>query len=66
MPKFIKVERSDMGGGYIEEPSQIGSAIESEYDFGGIDNMEPGETITLTVVQMSQEEFDKLPEFEGW
>lgn len=31
-----------------------------------LEGAEPGDTIHLEVVEMSQAELDALPEFEGW
>jgi hypothetical protein len=65
MPKFIKVTRSDTGGSYIQTPDEVLGDLEGEL----LDNLEyeePGVSVAFTVVEMSQEEYDKLPEFMGW
>lgn len=64
MPKFIKIERSDMAGGYTETVKNIAGAVEGEFD--DINCLDNGTQITLTVVEMSQEEYESLPEFDGW
>jgi hypothetical protein len=61
---FVKIERSDMAGSYIQEAKDIPSMMDGELD--GIEFLDVGTTITLTIVEMSQEEYDDLPEFEGW
>jgi len=69
MPKFIQVTRSDVGGRYVQRPANgrvawASSILEGELD--DINFLDPGTTITFTVVEMSEEEYAKLPEFEGW
>jgi len=64
MPKFIKVTRSDVDGSYVQPLKDIPGIIEGEFD--DLDYMEDGDSITLTVIEMSQEKYDKLPEFTGW
>jgi hypothetical protein len=59
MTKYIKVERSDAPGSYIEEFKNILNILDGEFD-------NPGVQIILTVVEMSQEEYESLPEFSGW
>lgn len=31
-----------------------------------IENWSPGESIRIEVAEMTQQEFDELPEFQGW
>ncbi len=64
MPKFVKIERSDTAGNYIDEIKSLPQVLDGE--LSDIDYIEPGTQIILTVVEMSQEEFENLPEFEGW
>ena len=64
MPKFMKIERSDTAGSYIDEIKSLPQVLDGELD--DIDYIEPGTQIILTIVEMSQEEFESLPEFEGW
>jgi len=64
MPKFIKIERSDTAGNYIEDKKDLAGMIEGELD--DLEYLEAGMQIILTVVEMSQEEYDALPEFVGW
>ena len=64
MSKFVKIERSDTAGSYIDEIKSLPQVLDGELD--DIDYIEPGTQIILTIVEMSQEEFESLPEFEGW
>lgn len=64
MPKYIKITRSDLPGGYIMPTEEVSGIVEAELD--GIEWVDPGTSVTLTVVEMSEQEFDDLPEFEGW
>ena len=64
MPKYIKVERSDTAGSYIEELKDIPGVLDGEFD--DIEYIQPGVQVILTVVEMSQEEYEALPEFMGW
>jgi len=64
MPKYIKVERSDMDGAYIEELKDIPGVLESEFD--DIEYIQTGVQVILTVVEMSQDEYESLTEFMGW
>ena len=64
MPKFIKIERSDTSGNYIEQKKDLARMIEGELD--DIEYLEAGTQIILTVVEMSQDEYETLPEFDGW
>ena len=65
MPKYIKVTRSDAEGSYAQSPTEIHGMIEGEF-LDVLEYLNPGDSITLTIVEMSQDAFDKLPEFMGW
>jgi hypothetical protein len=60
MAKFIKITRPGMGG-YIQPIESIADAVDGEFD-----GAYPGDAITLTLVEMSREEYDAMPEFKGW
>ena len=60
--KYIKVERSDTYGSYINPLCEID--IEAELE--DIDWLKPGTGVTLTVVGMTEDEYKNLPEFTGW
>ncbi|MFA5808729.1 MAG: hypothetical protein WC935_00145 [Thermoleophilia bacterium] len=62
--KYIKVSRSDMPGSYTDTLKGAANCVEGEFD--GIEGVPVGTSITLTVVEMSEEEYAKLPEFDGW
>lgn len=64
MPKFIKVTRSDNQGGYIQSLKEAMNIIDGEFD--DIEDMPVGTTVHLTVVEMTQEEYDNLGDFQGW
>jgi hypothetical protein len=65
MPRFVKVTRNDTDGSYIEPPDKVLACVDGEL-VQGIEYWEVGDAITLTVIEMTQEEYDKLPEFTGW
>lgn len=62
--KYIQITRSDVTGNYIEKRENIIAAVEGELD--NIDYMDMGTQIILTIVDMEQQDFEKLPEFLGW
>ncbi len=64
MAKYIKVTRSDTSGSYIDTLQNIPDFINSEFD--DFNYLDPGVSITLTIVEMPKDEFDNLPEFDGW
>lgn len=61
MPMFIRVSLNG-GGSYVQPIDSIADAIEGETD-----GLSLGDKITLTleVIEMSQEQYDRLPEFAG-
>ena len=60
--KFIRVTRPDLGGGgYTQKIDGASDLIDAEFD-----GAEIGEKIVLELVEMTQEEYDALPEFTGW
>jgi hypothetical protein len=64
MSKFIKVTRSDLPGSYTQRWAEIASAIAAELE--DANEYEPGTVISLEVIEMDEEEYEKLPEFQGW
>jgi hypothetical protein len=62
--KYIKISRSDAEGGYILPPQEVSGIIVQELN--DIDYLAPGTHIGLQVIEMSEEEFKNLPEFDGW
>jgi hypothetical protein len=60
--KYIEVSRNDIGGTYTAPLKQIDVLA----DFDDIEFMNVGTAITYTIVEMSEEEFENLPEFQGY
>ena len=60
--KYIKVMNSASENWSIEKPSNINNVID-----GWIDgDTECKNIYTLSLVEMTEEEYNKLPEFTGW
>lgn len=59
--RCVKVELAEdyKGGSYIQEIDKFDLLAE-------LDGAEVGTVLRLTVVEMTQEELDSLPEFMGW
>lgn len=65
--KYIKVTRSDCAGGfYICSLENAASFAAGELDPSGLDWLDAGESITFTIVEMSELEFQNLGDFPGW
>ncbi|MBP1626922.1 MAG: hypothetical protein H6Q00_1397 [Holophagaceae bacterium] len=64
MPKFLKFTHPKMSGYLITEPGETREGVAENY-IG--DYVEPGDLDLFTVedVEMTAEEFEALPEFEG-
>ena len=62
--KLIKVTRSDTSGSYIDTLQNIPNFIDSEFD--DFNDLGVGMSVTLTIVDMPEDEFNNLPEFDGW
>lgn len=65
MKKYIKVERSDTAGCYVNELKDIPAIVEGEL-FEDVEFLPTGAQLILTIVEMEESEFENLPEFEGW
>lgn len=63
--RYIKITYNDAEHGYIETKENIMSALESELD-GLLNYGEIGDSINLTIIEMEESEYKKLPEFTGW
>jgi|WetSurMetagenome_2_1015567.scaffolds.fasta_scaffold00049_28 hypothetical protein len=61
--KLIKITRNDAEGSYIERFEKLPDVIDGEIISG---DQEVGTSVTLTIVEMSEEEYLALPEFMGW
>jgi len=62
--KFAKISREDYGF-YIQPLDLLKDALSGEFD-GVEEYAEVGDKITIEIIEMPEEEFDNLPEFEGW
>jgi len=60
--KLIRVTRNDASGSYVMKLEEID--IQAEFD--DLDYADVGDAVTLTVIEMTEEEHDKLEEFSGW
>jgi hypothetical protein len=61
--KYIQITRSDTDGSYIMPVKDLYSIIPAELD--DIDYLN-GVSIILTVIELSEEEYNELGEFQGW
>jgi len=59
--KVLKVERFDERGNYHMPIEQAAAIVDGEFY-----DSQPGDAIKLTLVEMSKEVYDALPDFEGW
>lgn len=50
---------------YIETRENIMNAMDGELD-GLLEYGEIGDSINLTIIEMEESEYEKLPEFTGW
>lgn len=64
MNKYVKITRSDVEGSYTIPVELLKTVVDGEFD--DIIDMSFGDSVTLTVVEMTKEEYAKLPEFQGW
>lgn len=62
--KYVKISRSDVSGSYTQQINEIEQAVNGEFD--DIRDMEVGTKVILEVVEMTEEEYNNLPEFMGW
>ena len=59
--KVIKVEIGAQSGHYFMPVEEAMSVVDGELDGAEVDD-----SLTLTVCEMTKEEYDALPEFTGW
>lgn len=59
--KYIRIVNIEAGGSYIQPTSELNTALDGELD----DLTEPI-TIRFEAVEMTDEEYAKLPEFAGY
>jgi hypothetical protein len=62
MGTYVQVTRSDTPGSYVQRIEDVRHALDGELD----DCTEVGVSITFTVINMTDEEYEKLSEFQGW
>lgn len=62
--KYVQINRSDVSDSYTQPINEIEQAINGEFD--DIRDMEVGTRVILEVVEMTEEEYNNLPEFMGW
>uniref|UniRef100_A0A6M3ITI7 Uncharacterized protein n=1 Tax=viral metagenome TaxID=1070528 RepID=A0A6M3ITI7_9ZZZZ len=62
--KYVKVTRSDISGSYTMPIKNIGCVVNAEFD--NIEDYDNGTSVTLTIVEMTEEEYAALNEFMGW
>lgn len=60
---YVKVTEIQGRSGYIDTLENIAKTLPDLFD--GLKEL-PGEGYEITVVHMTEEEFDALPEFEGF
>lgn len=58
--KYVQVSLDGMIG-YTQPLSAVSTAIEADFDCA-----ELGTKLTLELVEMTEEQFENLPEFDGW
>ena len=61
--RFMQIS-IDGSAGYVQPLDKITEACAAEFD--GLEYWEVDDAVTFTLIEMTQEEYDKLPEFEGW
>ena len=59
--KVVKVEISAQPGHYYMPFDQAAGTVEAE-----LDSAEVGDSVTLTVEEMTKEKYESMPEFMGW
>jgi hypothetical protein len=59
--KYLKIKRFNARGSYIQPMGAIQDIIDSEFS-----DSEIGDRIILELVEMTEDEYNKIPEFMGW
>lgn len=62
--KYIKVAHSDSNENYIRPIKEFQGIIDEEFD--KIKDYEVGTSVTLTIIELTKEEYKNLNEFTGW
>jgi hypothetical protein len=63
--RYIKITHNNDEQNYIETRENIMNAMDGELD-GFLEYGEIGDSINLTIIEMEESEYEKLPEFMGW
>ena len=63
--QYAKISREPNGGNYIVSLEDLVSSMDNELE-SNEEWAETGEKIIVEFVEMDEEEFNNLPEFEGW
>ena len=63
--RYIKITHNNDEQHYIETRENIMNAMSGELD-GFLEYGEIGDSINLTIIEMEESEYEKLPEFMGW
>lgn len=63
LKRFVKISM-DSGNSYLRPIENIRDAIDIEFD--APEYFEVGDKFILEIIDMTQEDYEKLPEFEGW
>lgn len=58
--KVYKISREGLGGYYEKSLKSAVEELRENFDWGDT------EPLIFEIVEMSEEEYDKLPEFQGW
>lgn len=68
MGMYAKVEIEGMGWIVVQTVDEIIEALKSDVmgDENDFDWWKPGQKITITTIEMTEEEFEALPEFPGF
>jgi hypothetical protein len=65
LKRYIKITHNNDKQHYIETQENIMNAIDGELD-GFLECREICDSINLTIIEMEESEYEKLPEFTGW
>jgi hypothetical protein len=63
MPRYAKITRPGEGC-YVQPLALLPLAMEGELDGAG--DWPVGERVEVEIIEMSEADYTKLPEFEGW
>lgn len=61
---YYKITINGGGEGYIVREDSLLDAIKAEVE--GQDGLSAGDSVTVTAVEMTEDEYEALDEFSGW